>query len=406
MSNGKADVHLLLNGEERGHGHVVEKLLKQAKRLECLVAFAKASAVSDLSKSLEKALEKGLKCRIAIGLDFYLTEPEALLSLFALTKNHSFDLYISDASNTFHPKIYAFENGKGCSVIVGSANLTKGGLYDNFEASALVNDASGALMESVKRHLDSLVKDKILVPATKKRIAVYEREYIIHEILRKQAKTRAQKAIRTEGQNVTALAALFELMKCDTSDDGFAKQKAIREKDLRDSRRKLNDLATLTQNSALKFSHDYDELLDLFHSSGLQRGKNGIRSHWMEFVAALVDILDLNNSTPSEAFAVLHRHFENISGAGINLLTEILHALDNKRFAVMNRTAVVGLKLAGIHDYPLAPDKKNVSADSYAQYCKHADWVREELGLRDLSELDALFNYAYWKDIEVGPTAI
>ena len=40
MQNGKA-VQLLLNGEEHGHGHVVEKLLKRAERLECLVAFAK-----------------------------------------------------------------------------------------------------------------------------------------------------------------------------------------------------------------------------------------------------------------------------------------------------------------------------------------------------------------------------
>ena len=77
MQDGKA-VQLLLNGEEHGHGHVVEKLLKRAERLECLVAFAKISAIGDLLKPLRKALEGGLKARFAIGLDFYLTEPEAL----------------------------------------------------------------------------------------------------------------------------------------------------------------------------------------------------------------------------------------------------------------------------------------------------------------------------------------
>ena len=110
-----------MNEEEHGHGHVVEKLLKRAERLECLVAFAKTSALGDLLKPLRKALESGLKARFAIGLDFYLTEPEALRQLFALAEKHALVLYLSNASDTFHPKIYAFQNGKQCSVIVGSA---------------------------------------------------------------------------------------------------------------------------------------------------------------------------------------------------------------------------------------------------------------------------------------------
>ena len=183
MQDGKA-VQLLLNEEEHRHGHVVEKLLKRAERLECLVAFAKTSALGDLLKPLRKALESGLKARFAIGLDFYLTEPEALRQLFALAEKHALVLYLSNASDTFHPKIYAFQNGKQCSVIVGSANLTHGGFYGNYEASALIDDASGALMASVTRHLDALVADRILVPATKPRIDAYEREYIIHDTCR------------------------------------------------------------------------------------------------------------------------------------------------------------------------------------------------------------------------------
>lgn len=50
-------VQLLVN-EERGHGDKLVKLLKQAERLECLVAFAKASALNGLLKSLRKALER------------------------------------------------------------------------------------------------------------------------------------------------------------------------------------------------------------------------------------------------------------------------------------------------------------------------------------------------------------
>ena len=74
--------------------------------------------------------------------------------------------------------------------------------------------------------------------------------------------------------------------------------------------------------------------------------------------------------------------------------------MNNKRFAVMNQKAVSGLALAGIRDYLLHPTKQNVSAESYARYCGHADTVRRSLGLEDFMDLDALFNYAYWREME------
>lgn len=118
--------------------------------------------------------------------------------------------------------------------------------------------------------------------------------------------------------------------------------------------------------------------------------------HPDQFLAAVVDIVGKRNLSPNDAFDVLHGHFSEIPGAGINLLTEILHALDNKRFAVMNQNAVSGMMRAGIADYPLHPTKQNVGGGSYARYCHQADGIRRALGLVDFTELDALFNYAYW----------
>jgi len=398
-------VQLLLNGEKHGHGHMVEKLLKRTERLECLVAFAKTSALGGFLKPLRKALERGLKARFAIGLDFYLTEPEALRQLFALTEKHALVLYLSNASDTFHPKVYAFQHGKQCSVIVGSANLTHGGFYGNYEASALVDDASGALMVSVTQHFDALVADGILVPATKPRIDAYEREFLIHDTCRKVAKKRAQKASRTEGPNFTILADLLELMRNDDSAHGFSTQKTVRKRNLRQARRRLTELGALSSNVRRAFPGRYDALIDLFHSGGLHRGKSRIANHPGQFVAAVADLLGRRNLSPAQAFAVLHEHFGAITGAGINLLTEILHTLDNKRFAVMNQNAVSGLALAGIREYPLHPTKQNVSAEDYARYCEHADAVRRTLGLDDFTELDALFNYAYWRETEEAEAA-
>ena len=38
-------------------------------------------------------------------------------------------------------------------------------------------------------------------------------------------------------------------------------------------------------------------------------------------------------------------------------------------------------------------------------YCEHADAVRRSLGLDDFTELDALFNYAYWRETEEAEAA-
>jgi hypothetical protein len=113
-------------------------------------------------------------------------------------------------------------------------------------------------------------------------------------------------------------------------------------------------------------------------------------------ISALAELLELKRATPAEAFELLHSHFEDIERAGINVLTEILHALDNKRFGVMNRNAVSGLIVAGYDQYPLRPLKTNVTPELYEQFCRDVREVQTQLELENLSELDALFNYVYW----------
>lgn len=63
-----------------------------------------------------------------------------------------------------------------------------------------------------------------------------------------------------------------------------------------------------------------------FHSGGLHRQKSRIAAQASRFVAALADILE-RSKPPSEAFEILRQHFLGIKGAGVNLLTEIQHAI-------------------------------------------------------------------------------
>jgi hypothetical protein len=44
-----------------------------------------------------------------------------------------------DSGRTFHPKVYAIEGPEHATFIIGSGNLTKGGLFTNYEAACLVD---------------------------------------------------------------------------------------------------------------------------------------------------------------------------------------------------------------------------------------------------------------------------
>ncbi len=160
-------VQLLVNNEAHNHELELGKLLPGSKRMECMVAFAKSSGFKFLQKNLEKALAAGLEARFAIGLSLFLTEPKLLRDLLKLEGKNKLSLYISNTSETFHPKIYALSNGKHCTVLIGSANLTGGGLMENYEASALIDDPEGKLMKSVCGHINELIADEVLVRAIK-----------------------------------------------------------------------------------------------------------------------------------------------------------------------------------------------------------------------------------------------
>lgn len=153
---------LLVNNENADHQSVIVQRLATAKRFDCMVAFAKASGFRALRHELERALARGLKARFAVGLNFYLTEPTVLWQLFRMS-GHNLQLYLSRSSATFHPKIYAISTGGAGMVVIGSANLTQGGLQDNHEASVLVEDQQGTLTRSVARHFDDLIEDEHLV---------------------------------------------------------------------------------------------------------------------------------------------------------------------------------------------------------------------------------------------------
>lgn len=116
----------------------------RAKHARIAVAFARQSGLALLERQIETSLEEGRKWDFLIGLDFSQTEGLVLTKLLEWAntfKNFAFACYSDPTINrapTFHPKIYIFEAARKASAVVGSSNLTGGGLGSNVEANIVL----------------------------------------------------------------------------------------------------------------------------------------------------------------------------------------------------------------------------------------------------------------------------
>lgn len=127
--------------------------------LTIIVAFAKNSGVLRLKKHFERFRERGGVINVYVGIDLNGTSYEALSSLLACCD--SLNIVHSSGEYTFHPKIYDFEGPEQGMVIVGSNNLTGGGLWTNFESSLLVptcaaDSRAWSLHEQIEEYLHRL----------------------------------------------------------------------------------------------------------------------------------------------------------------------------------------------------------------------------------------------------------
>ena len=124
-------------------GREIQTALLDARwnTFRCAVAFAKASGVRHIAAPLhEFAKRNGNTTRMSIGISSQGTSLEGLQDLWRLLNGYG-DLYVfhegTGMQSSFHPKAFLFRNASEALVIVGSNNLTEGGLFTNHEISTV-----------------------------------------------------------------------------------------------------------------------------------------------------------------------------------------------------------------------------------------------------------------------------
>lgn len=136
---------LVTNTGGTDHATRITEIIRDADEIKIAIAFLKQGAAQRLAPILARRLEDGAVVELFVGTDFFLTEPKALELLLPLNEHYlQCGIFVADqARSTFHPKLYFARSGEYVRALVGSANMTSGGLETNEEVSLLVDCTRG-----------------------------------------------------------------------------------------------------------------------------------------------------------------------------------------------------------------------------------------------------------------------
>lgn len=139
-------------------GNYLQSYLESSKfnKLIIVVAFAKNSGVLRLKKAFETFRKSGARIEAYVGIDLDGTSYEALISLLKIA--NKLTVVHLESGQTFHPKIYSFSSEDECVLIVGSNNLTSGGLWTNIETSMVFTEDGDAEASEVQKELNSFIE--------------------------------------------------------------------------------------------------------------------------------------------------------------------------------------------------------------------------------------------------------
>jgi HKD family nuclease len=141
-------------------GDVLNKALTnpQCFRFRFAVAYMRVSGLRLLYDSLLTLYNRQGSIAGAVGIDDGVTTIEALQLLVSLSSTSTLVHTVSDY--IYHPKLYVIDANQSAFIIIGSANLTRDGLYRNVElATAITLDLTSSADQDVYRSYDTVLNE-------------------------------------------------------------------------------------------------------------------------------------------------------------------------------------------------------------------------------------------------------
>ena len=140
--------------------YLADNLAQPWTAFRAAVAFVKRSGTKHVAPALA-AFARTSAVEIIAGIDHRGTSADGLRELLeAVSPAGRVIVFHNRLAFTFHPKIYLFKSDVAADVLVGSGNLTEGGLFTNYEAAFRVSldmaePRDAAVLRSVEQRLDA-----------------------------------------------------------------------------------------------------------------------------------------------------------------------------------------------------------------------------------------------------------
>ena len=122
----------------RTHGDAVRELFQvdDIKRVVLSVAFVSESGVLQIERELSA---HGAQVVVFAGIRNDITSHQGLVRLHSIPRTALYTVDTGSRNVIFHPKLYLVRGSSRARLVVGSANLTLGGLNNNIEAGMMLD---------------------------------------------------------------------------------------------------------------------------------------------------------------------------------------------------------------------------------------------------------------------------
>lgn len=385
-----------------GHGETILAGIMSATRIIIHVAFLNSSGLKFLGPALRKAIEAGVMVEIVAGLDSYVTEPKALRTIYDLMANreNAVLLLAKNDRAMFHPKFYYWEKDGHAMALVGSANMTNGGLKGNMELSIVTEGEAGDLFFlEVQGYIDSVKASEGVSKATLLSMSQYERRYSIFAKKRREAEKEAAAETPRFGFDEKKLEKyLKEYNQNKEKQVDFNAKRAKYQR----AKKLLDSLTSEKIKNKDQFLDVYEQLVGakgkrgLWHSGGLFRSKYSVANCYDKFLAFLAVIKAKMEETPDVIMESVLPDVRNINGMGLNVLTETMNTYAPKRFSVLNRNPVTSLACLGFEKFG-SLGKHSFSGRKYSKFNNLILELARLCEFDDLSQVDHFLDFVYWK---------
>lgn len=399
-------MRLISNGSAASHRRELLALLDEADEILISVAFLRSRGLDAIYARLLACLQRGGRVRIHAGLDFRLTDPEALERLAKLVRRwpECVVFLASGKGATFHPKAYLARSGARFRAMVGSANLTGGALDANEELSIGLEGARGdPLVSQLLAWFEDVEQRGRLEPISALRLLSY-RDACARA---REAAERVEREIAVDALPALDVRALDVLLRRYLASDEEASHLEGRRLARLEAMKLQNQIAALAGKRLAARQADLvrANLRDLmgsqggrhlWHSDAIFRQGSRALEQPARLVALFAAAKTMVRRTPEQAYETLREHALAIPGVGVNMITEILATLQPGRFPVFNGNTAGALRVLGLQPASLM-SKQAFRGWHYDRVAQALAAVGEHIQADDFSGVDAFLNYVYFQ---------